>query len=354
MRRSRRAIAVAILQGVMKNASIADTFSVFSLKHTANGTNYFLRATEQVGTSGRSRYSSPPTRATTRRRRCAACQAAPSDVTDGMSREQIFAAGGAEKIAELLAAENPSGIFYNRVGAINRDLSVLMANVLAEERLQEKLAAGKKRKGRQAPPIPSRSSPAEGIAHSKAAKNRRRRGVRALLNWALERCSRRGWGGVEGDDGGAAAALFTRGHSSDALQEEQEEEEESGLVILDAFAASGVRALRWLLRSLPLFAVVHLKSRISVTGTTTICFVLYTSGRVYVVQLEVALWRPTLPETPHALSLHRWLISTVRTYRTPCSWMQPCYLCNRYMTEVPGVQRVVANDYDATAIKRAR
>lgn len=252
MRHSRRAIAVAILQGLIRDASIAGAFGVVPFNSSADKKSFFMQATEPVACSSSSSnrtYSSRRTRATMRRkRRCAACQAAPTAVTDDMSSEQAFAVGGAEKVAELLAAENPGEVFYNRVGAINRDLSVLMANVLAEERLREKLAAGNKRKRKRATPLPPpHSPPAEEVVQGNRAGKNRRRGaaaVRVLLNRALERCSRGRWGGVEGTDGGGASPVLAKGHSSDARQKGQEEEEEGGLVILDAFAASGVRALR--------------------------------------------------------------------------------------------------------------
>lgn len=255
MRHSRRAIAVAILQGLIRDASIAGAFGIVSLNNPLDEKSYLMRATEPVACSSSSSsrtFSSRRTRATMRRRRgrrrrCAACQAAPTAVTDGMSSEQAFAAGGAEKVAELLAVENPGEVFYNRVGAINRDLSVLMANVLAEERLREQLAAGNKRKRRRVTPLPSPPSPpAEEVVQDREGKNRQRgtTAVKSLLNRAFERCSRGRWGGVDGGDDGGDSPGLAKGPPSDERQEGQEGEEESGLIILDAFAASGVRALR--------------------------------------------------------------------------------------------------------------
>ncbi|CAM9448333.1 unnamed protein product [Ectocarpus sp. 6 AP-2014] len=159
--------------------------------------------------------------------------------------EETFATGGAERVAELLAGESAGegAVFYNRVGAINRDLSVLMANVLAEERVRERLA-GKKRKRRQIPPtsrpspadgtLRSRSSLAHGMAHSGEARSSKVWGVRAFVKGALGRLSRGCWGG------GVARV------SNNEDQQDEPREDEDGLLILDAFAASGVRALRYL------------------------------------------------------------------------------------------------------------
>lgn len=157
--------------------------------------------------------------------------------------EEAFATGGAERVAELLAGESAGegAVFYNRVGAINRDLSVLMANVLAEERVREQLA-GKKRKKRQIPPT-SRPSPADGTLRSRAsladdvtqggaARSSKGWGVRAFVKGALGRLSRGCWGG------GVERV------SNNEDQQEEPREDEDGILILDAFAASGVRALR--------------------------------------------------------------------------------------------------------------
>ncbi|CAN0103596.1 unnamed protein product, partial [Ectocarpus sp. 12 AP-2014] len=159
--------------------------------------------------------------------------------------EDAFATGGAERVAELLAGESAGegAVFYNRVGAINRDLSVLMANVLAEERVRERLA-GKKRKKRQIPPT-SRPSPADSTLRSRAsladyvtqggaARSSTSWGVRAFVKGALRRLSRGYWGG------GVERV------SNNADQQEEPREDEDGILILDAFAASGVRALRYL------------------------------------------------------------------------------------------------------------
>ncbi|CAM9098118.1 unnamed protein product [Ectocarpus fasciculatus] len=161
--------------------------------------------------------------------------------------EDAFASGGAERVAELLAGESAGegAVFYNRVGAINRDLSVLMANVLAEERVRERLA-GKKRKKRPIPPTSrpsladgtlrsSRASRADDVTQSGAAKSSKGWGVRVFAKVALlGRLSRRCWGGGVGRD------------SNNEDQQEEPREDEDGLLVLDAFAASGVRALRYL------------------------------------------------------------------------------------------------------------
>ncbi|CAB1121059.1 unnamed protein product [Ectocarpus sp. CCAP 1310/34] len=157
--------------------------------------------------------------------------------------EEAFATGGAERVAELLAGESADegAVFYNRVGAINRDLSVLMANVLAEERVRERLA-GKKRKKRQIPPT-SRPSSADGTLRSRASLvDDVTQGGTASKGWgvwlfakgALGRLSRGCWGG------GVERV------SNNEDQQEAPREDEDGILILDAFAASGVRALRYL------------------------------------------------------------------------------------------------------------
>lgn len=114
-------------------------------------------------------------------------------------QQHIFV--GAEDIVERLAGgkrlnsstgDSNAGVFYNRVGAIGRDLSVLMANILAEERMA---ASGRTRKNKNA----------EG----------------ATIADSL------------GEDG--SGALIGAGDGA----------ESNGLAVLDAFAASGVRALRY-------------------------------------------------------------------------------------------------------------
>lgn len=103
---------------------------------------------------------------------------------------------GAEEIVERLVNDKDSraGVFYNRVGSIGRDLGVLMANVLVQERLKE-----------------------------------RHRGARKKRLWFV-------------DDEASARTSDT---TSTAVYNAAEEcEKQEGLVVLDAFAASGVRALR--------------------------------------------------------------------------------------------------------------
>lgn len=143
---------------------------------------------------------------------------------------------GAEYVAEQLVAGvkrnagNPGndenedgagvGVFYNRVGAINRDLSVLMANVLAEERMSE--------------------SNLKDTINSSVKKRARTASI--------------GDGGSGDDRGGDAQEQQI--HATDSSRDAGEEmglrelsaaatSNESGLLVLDAFAASGVRALRY-------------------------------------------------------------------------------------------------------------
>lgn len=120
-------------------------------------------------------------------------------------QQQQHSFAGAEDVAERLAGgerlksttgNSSAGVFYNRVGAISRDLSVLMANVLAEERMA---ASGRTRKTKNA--------------------------VEATTAASL------------GEDSSGA-----RTNAGDGT-------ERNGLVVLDAFAASGVRALRYGRRS---------------------------------------------------------------------------------------------------------
>lgn len=214
-----------LLQGLVKHGWV-EAFHVASPRHPAEGAA-FLRTID---------HSSRPTRSTVCSfRRCAILDAAPVE----SSGEQVFAAGGAEKIAELLAAANmgEDAVFYNRVGAINRDLSVLMANVLAEERLKESLGlAGKKRKKRKVP-LPSQPSPDNGIMQGEDSRRKIRSGVKSFFSWALRRISRRR---LDGSDATVLAEEGPRGTRPQEL-----DEDEVGLVVLDAFAASGVRALRW-------------------------------------------------------------------------------------------------------------
>lgn len=139
---------------------------------------------------------------------------------DALKGDVVFLEEGAEEIAERLAggAGDGVGVFYNRVGAINRDLSVLMANVLAEERLNER-----------------------------SRKKRTRPTNMGTVN----------------DPSGAAEAGATSGcagatASGENGTEEKDEGEGGGLVVLDAFAASGVRALRYGLVIFP-FNVIGLR-----------------------------------------------------------------------------------------------
>lgn len=148
---------------------------------------------------------------------------------------QTLPAGGAEGIIASLVgrdeegrsgkgAEDMIGVFYNRVGTINRDLSVLMANVLAEERLKERMVRKKRKRKRRAHTSPLGAPAAPDVLESSG-------------------------------DGGCNAVVSPehiaekpqhQSSGEEQMEEEDEgdEEDEEGLVILDAFAASGVRALR--------------------------------------------------------------------------------------------------------------
>lgn len=137
---------------------------------------------------------------------------------DGIQEQQIFS-GGAEKIAEHLAKgdDGGAGAFYNRVGVINRDLSVLMATVLSEERLKERDAKKNARLRKISSPVPLLSDSAENETTGSNDD---------------DRCNTKDSGEHPAED------------QRQQLMEEEEEEGKEGLVVLDAFAASGVRALR--------------------------------------------------------------------------------------------------------------
>ena len=216
----RQAITLLLLQGLVKHGWVA-AFRGASPRHPGEGTTV-LRKNGHSSTRSTARGRSPNIRE--------------AGIALASSGEQVFAEGGAEKIAELLAGESTGegAVFYNRVGAINRDLSVLMATVLAEERLKESLA-GKKRKKRKAP-LPSQPSPDDGIGQDEATRRKSRWGVRSFFRGALGRSSR---GRCSSD----SAKVSTEEHAIDTRTPEPDGDED-GLVILDAFAASGVRALR--------------------------------------------------------------------------------------------------------------
>ena len=111
---------------------------------------------------------------------------------------------GAEEIVERLVREKSedTAVFYNRVGALSRDLSVLMASVFAEERLKE-----------------------------------RHRADMTINN------------GLSGPDGETRRPNNGKKpadplHAVKKGRGNELHEEQQGLMVLDAFAASGVRALR--------------------------------------------------------------------------------------------------------------
>lgn len=118
--------------------------------------------------------------------------------SSSIDREPIMqkCVAGAEEIVERLVHDKDcgAGVFYNRVGSIGRDLGVLMANVLAQERSKERHRGGRKK---------------------------------GLL--------------FTGDEATARTSDMTPTAIYTASEEREKQE---GLVVLDAFAASGVRALR--------------------------------------------------------------------------------------------------------------
>lgn len=117
--------------------------------------------------------------------------------------EQLAGGEGLARAEEGADITSNAGVFYNRVGAINRDLSVLMVNVLAEERIAERDSKERER-----------------TEHFRASTSM-----------------------PKGSGGGACVALQNKtvGASGTGAANYVNQE---GLVVLDAFAASGVRALR--------------------------------------------------------------------------------------------------------------
>ncbi len=225
---SRRAIALSLLPGLVLDDCVTDAFGGSSgcrsqqIRLTVRSSGESCSSSGRFETGGAA-YVGP---------RRAARGTAVAD-TGG---EKAFATGGAERVAELLAGERAGegAVFFNRVAAINRDLSVLMANVLAEERLRERLAGGRRKsKKRRLAPSPA----GDDVERQGAGRSSGRWGVKTLFSGALKRFSRRpldGEGGVTGLRPSQARRVGTG--------EERENEDE--LVVLDAFAASGVRALR--------------------------------------------------------------------------------------------------------------
>ncbi|CAM9211889.1 unnamed protein product [Hapterophycus canaliculatus] len=240
MRYDKGAIAAASAQALVLYGHGTHSFGV------ADGTAKFSQRINRFTIQNMRTCASRPTKATVSRNNDPAREVATS-AADDTGSEQIFAAGGAEQIAELLAGENSSagGVFYNRVGAINRDLSILMANVLAEERRKETLVGGKRKK-RRTQTLESGSTSMDEIKQTDVARSGGRWGVGTLFKGVLRRLSQgrlRGYARGRADRGDAT--VFGGGDRSEEQREGREEDGE-GLVVLDAFAASGVRALRYL------------------------------------------------------------------------------------------------------------
>ncbi|CAM9865018.1 unnamed protein product, partial [Laminaria digitata] len=134
---TRRAVVMALVQALLKNNNRVgtDAFSAIALKHATGSME-----TDVCGARGRVGGGCRPTDTTTAvTRRCVNRRQESATATSNSS-ESYSSYGGAEGIAQRLAEGGDggaAGVFYNRVGAINRDLSILMANVLAEERSKE-------------------------------------------------------------------------------------------------------------------------------------------------------------------------------------------------------------------------
>lgn len=199
---TRRVVAAVIINALTKRRCVADGFGlVVSTKHSA-GTTITAVPRFQASSSIRPRHTIDASRLLATR-------------AEMPKIHECVLAAGAEDFAECLArdescsadARGGIGVFYNRVGAINRDISVLVANVFAEERLKEQ----------------------------RARKNRKRRPSSAGLDPIKA--------GAETGYGNDAAGGMDVG-ATETKEEGGGEEEEEGLVVLDAFSASGVRALR--------------------------------------------------------------------------------------------------------------
>lgn len=206
MRHTRRTVPVAMAVALIKHGQVSDAFGALLPTCPAKRTiQRFLRTPARVGST---RHSRPTTSTLLHVNREAA------EVDD--NKEHVFP-GGAEEIAERVTrgCDDGAGVFYNRVAAVSRDIGVLMANVLAEERSKEREA--KKRRGQIRTPL--FSSPVGDPAQPGAART---------------------------SNGGDVSTTELRAHAAEEKEHRKykEEEEEEGLVVLDAFAASGVRALR--------------------------------------------------------------------------------------------------------------
>lgn len=343
----KRALVAAFGQALIKHGRWTNSFADSAAKTAA--------ATDTMGKS--SSQSQGTAAAVARRARGRTGCGAAATVS---CSEEAFAAGGAERVAELLAGESAGegAVFYNRVGAINRDLSVLMANVLAEERVRERLA-GKKRKKRQIPST-SRPPPADGTLRSRAsladdktqrgaARSSKGWGVRAFVKGALGRLSRGCWGGD------------VERVSNNEDQQEEPREDEDGLLVLDAFAASGVRALRCVVCRYATHALVFLSLQKSVLITkspasrclrcVTTVVVLVRGNSLNGTRrfTNLLVLNVSIDLTSYGCCL---CVSDIR-HLPGCHVNIICLSC-RYLTEVPGVQRVVANDYDEAAINTIR
>lgn len=203
---TRRGIAAVMMNALAKRRCVADGFGfVVSTKHSA-GTTITAVPRFQASSSIRPRHRIDASRLLATR-------------AEMPKIHEYVLAAGAEDFAECLArdescsadARGGIGVFYNRVGAINRDISVLVANVFAEERLKEQRA----RKSRKRRPPSAGPDPIKAGAET----------------------------GSYGNDAAGGMGVGATGTKEEG-GEEKEEEEEEGLVVLDAFSASGVRALR--------------------------------------------------------------------------------------------------------------
>lgn len=213
-RQTRRAVVMAVVQTMLKNSRATDAFSAIASKHSTSSmeTGVHLARARAGGCIHLARARAGGCRPAGEGTRCVKREASATSSNESY--------GGAEGVAQRLAEGGDggaAGVFYNRVGAINRDLSILMANVLAEERSRE----GSKRKKRKARRLLSApcSSPVDHPVDETGAEG-------------------------EGDTR-ADGVVGSREQSPEELRlEGTKGDEDEGMAVLDAFAASGVRALR--------------------------------------------------------------------------------------------------------------
>ena len=222
---ARRAAAMAVtVQALLgKNNQVTDAFSVVAPNRATDSMKSQCGARRARVGGGCSRPTENKViKRVSNRRRASAATAVENnnDRGGGGGGGGGGGRGGAEEVARRLAESDGgegAGVFYNRVGAINRDLSILMANVLAEERLKED-SKRKEQKARRL--ILSNVNLTSPVDHPNETN---------II------------GDVRADN---AVGLNDVVGLTAQFAEGVEDDEYGGMAVLDAFAASGVRALR--------------------------------------------------------------------------------------------------------------